>query len=126
MANMEQEIQVIKKNLKASHDRNKSYEGQDRLFKEFQVGEQVCLRIKPKKSSLRIGTCAKLAPRFCGPFITIKRIECITYHLGLRYIVKVHDVFHVSLLKKYVKYANHVIEWFVLQVEPEGEFRPEA
>jgi hypothetical protein len=32
----------------------------------------------------------------------------------------VHNVFHVSLLKKYVPDANHVIDWNVIQVEPEG------
>jgi hypothetical protein len=34
-------------------------------------------------------------------------------------------VFHVSLLKKYVHDPNHVIDWTVIQVEPEGEFHPE-
>ena len=37
-------------------------------------------------------------------------------------IMKVHDVFHVSLLKIYVKDVDHVIDWSVLQMEPEGEF----
>jgi hypothetical protein len=32
----------------------------------------------------------------------------------------VHNVFHVSLLKKYIPDANHVINWNVIQVEPEG------
>jgi hypothetical protein len=31
-------------------------------------------------------------------------------------------VFHVSLLKKYVHESNHVIDWTMIQVEPEGEF----
>jgi hypothetical protein len=39
--------------------------------------------------------------------------------------VKAHNVFHVSLLKKYVHDSNHIIDWFVIQVEPEGEFLPE-
>jgi hypothetical protein len=35
----------------------------------------------------------------------------------------IHNVFHVSLLKKYVPDTNHVIDWNVIQVEPEGEFQ---
>ena len=39
--------------------------------------------------------------------------------------MRVHDVFHVSLLKKYVHDPNHVINWDVIQVEPEGELQIE-
>ena len=118
-------MQVIKKNFKATHDRQNNYVDRNRLFKEFQVGEQVYLHIKSKKSSFRIASCAKLVPWFCGPFSIIERIEPLSYRLALPPIVKFHDVFHVSLLKKYVKDIEHVIDWFVLQVEPDGEFQPE-
>jgi len=115
-------MKVIKKNLKETHDRHKSYVDQNRLFKEFQVGEQVYSHIKPKKRSLWIRSCAKLAPQFCVPFSIIERIGPVAYRLALPPIVKFHDVFHVSLFKKYAKYVDHVIEWSVLQVEPDGEF----
>ena len=65
LADMEHEMHVIKRNLKATHDMQKSYADRNKLFKEFQVGEKVYLCIKPKKSSLWIGSCAKLAPWFC-------------------------------------------------------------
>jgi len=52
----------------------------------------------------------------------IERIRPVAYQLALPLTVKFHDVLHVSLLKKYVKYVDHVIDWFVLQVEPDGEF----
>jgi hypothetical protein len=44
--------------------------------------------------------------------------------LALPPTVKAHNVFHVLLLKKYVHDSNHMIDWFVIQVEPEGEFLP--
>eukprot|EP00253_Pinus_taeda_P002470 PITA_02470 len=116
------EMQAIKKNLKEIQDRHKSYAYQHRVFKEFQVGEHVYLCIDPKKISLRIESCVRMTPRYCWPFEILERIGLVACRLELPLKVKVHDVFHVSLLKKYVKYVDHVIDWFVLQVELEGEF----
>lgn len=123
LVDMEQEMQIIKKNVEATQDKQKIYEDQHRVFKEFQVGEHVYLCIKPKKSSLRIGSCAKLAPRYCRIFEILERIGPVAYRLTLPPIMKVHDVFHISLLKRYKKDIDHVINWFVLQVEQEGEFQ---
>ena len=80
------------------------------------------MQIKSKKSSLLIGSLAKMEPQFCGPFSIIERIGPVAYRLALPQTVNVDDVFHVYLLKKYVKDVDHVIDWFVLQVEPDGEF----
>eukprot|EP00253_Pinus_taeda_P030645 PITA_30645 len=109
LANMEQEMQVIKKNIKTAQNRHKSYVDRNRLFKEFQVGENEYMHIKPKKISLRVGSCAKLAPWFCKPFSIIERTGLVAYRLALPPTVKVHDFFHVYLLKKYVKYVDNVI-----------------
>jgi len=82
----------------------------------------VYLHIKPKKSSLRIGSCARLTPWYCGHFEILKRIGLVAYRLALPPTMKVHDVFHILLLKRYVKDVDNVIHWSVLKVEPEGEF----
>lgn len=63
------------------------------MFKDFQVGDHVYFHIKPKKISLRIGSCAKLAPQYCGPFNILERIGPLEYKIALPLTVKVHDFF---------------------------------
>ena len=55
----------------------------------------------------------------------LERIGPIAYRLALHTSTRAHNVLHFSLLKKYVHDPNHVINWYVIQVEPEGEFRIE-
>jgi hypothetical protein len=49
----------------------------------------------------------------------------VAYMLAFPASMHVHNVFHVSLLKKYVHDPNHVIDWTMIQVEPEGDFQVE-
>ena len=122
LVDMEQEMQVIKRNLKVVQDNQKSYADRNKLFNEFQVGEHVYFHIKPEKISFRISSCAKLEPQYCGPFEIIERIRLVAYRLAHPQTMKFHDVFHISLLKKYIKDVDHIIDWSLLQVEQEGEF----
>jgi hypothetical protein len=57
-----------------------------------------------------MGSCAKMAPQYCGPFEILDRVEPVAYRLALPPTVKEHVVFHVSLLNKYVHDSNHIIE----------------
>lgn len=108
--------------MKASHDKNKSFADWNKLFKGFHVWEHIHWWIKTMKISLRIGSCAKLTPWFCGPYSIIQRIGLAAYWLALPLTVKFNDVFHMSFLKKYDKDVNHVIDWSILKVELDGEF----
>ena len=105
-----------------AQDRKKSQADLKRTPKEFQVGEHVFIKVRPKKISLSLGGCVKLAPRYCGPFEILFRIGQLAYQLALTPNLRVHNVFHISILKKYVHDATHVVNWNVVQVEPEGEF----
>ena len=49
----------------------------------------------------------------------------MAYELALPAHLRVHNVYHASLLKKYFYDTKHVVDWSLLQVEPEGEFSPE-
>jgi hypothetical protein len=77
------------------------------------VGDYVFLKVKTNRSSLKLGSFSKLAARFCGPFEILERIGLVAYMLALPASMTVHNVFHVSLLKKYVPDANNVINWDV-------------
>jgi hypothetical protein len=78
------------------------------------VGDHVFLKVKTKKSSLKLGNCSKLASRYYGSFEILERIGPTTYMLALPTLMCMHNVVHVSLLKKYVLDVNHVIDWNVI------------
>jgi hypothetical protein len=72
---------------------------------------------------LKLGSFTKATTRFCGPFEIPDRIQRVAYMFALPASMNVHNVFHVSLLNKYVHDPNHVIDWRLIQVETEGDFK---
>eukprot|EP00253_Pinus_taeda_P009877 PITA_09877 len=118
---MEEIVKRVRVNLKAAQDRQKNFADRKRRFKEYQVGDHVYIRIQTKRSTLQWSGCAKLAPRYCGSFQILARIGPVAYQLTLPSHIRVHNVFHVSILKKYVYDPKRVIQWQDIQVEPEGE-----
>lgn len=71
---------------------------------------------KPRKSTLQWKGCAKLAPWYYGPFQILELIRLVPYKLALPGHISVHNVFHVSLLKKYAYNPQHIITWENIQV----------
>ena len=97
--------------MKSSQDRKKIYADLKRTPREFEVGEHVYIKVKHKKISLILGNYSKLSPRYCGSFEILAKVGPVAYQLSLPPIVKVHNFFHVSILKKYIHDATHVIDW---------------
>ena len=61
--------------------------------------------------SLRIGRKGKLSPHFVGPFEVLERVVPVAYRVAfLPSMSKIHNVFHVSTLRKYVFDPSHVVE----------------
>ncbi|XP_074323607.1 uncharacterized protein LOC141660517 [Apium graveolens] len=78
---------------------------------KFEIGEAVLLKVSPWKGLIRFGKKGKLAPRYIGPFEILNQVGKVAYELALPpQYQHVHNVFHVSLLKRYNPDANHVIE----------------
>jgi hypothetical protein len=93
------------------------------MHREFKVGDHVFLEVKSNRSSLKLGSCSKLAARYCGPFEIPERIGPVAYMIAFPSSMSIHNVFHISLLKKYIIDANHVIDWNVIQIDQEGAFQ---
>ncbi|TYK22669.1 ty3-gypsy retrotransposon protein [Cucumis melo var. makuwa] len=97
--------------------RQKSYTDVRCKDLEFEVGDMVFLKVTPMKGVLIFEKKGKLSPRFVGPFEILKRIGPVAYRLALPpYFSAVHDVFHVSMLRRYVADPTHVVDFEPLQI----------
>jgi len=68
------------------------------------------MKVKAMHGSLKLGKCSKLEEHYYGAFEILERIGHVTYMLALPTSLCIHNFFHVSLFKKYVPDANHVID----------------
>ena len=72
----------------------------------------------PKRGVVRFGKRGKLSPRFIGPFEILERVGTVAYRLALPPIMTcVHEVFHVSMLRKYTPYPSYVVDWGQIEVD---------
>ena len=77
----------------------------------------------PKRGVVRFGKRGKLSPRFIGPFEILERVGIVAYRLALPpSMLGVHEVFHVSMLRKYTPDPAHVVDWGQIEVDMDGTF----
>ncbi|MCO5576289.1 hypothetical protein L7F22_030098 [Adiantum nelumboides] len=107
---MDNELAKIRGNIREAQKRHKLYYDKKHRVVEYEIGDMVFLKVIPEKFHLILGKDRRLSPRFAGPFKILKRIGSLAYKLELPSHVKVHPVFHVSLLKKYVPNVHHVLQ----------------
>ncbi|KAA0047082.1 pol protein [Cucumis melo var. makuwa] len=116
-------IQKIRARMLTAQSRQKSYANVRHKDLEFDVGDMVFLKVAPIKGFLRFEKKGKLSPRFVGSFEILKRIGPVAYRLALPPSVSaVHDVFHVSMLRKYVADLTHVVDFEPLQISEDLSF----
>ena len=81
------------------------------------MGDYVFLKVSPMKSMMRFGRKRKPSPRFLGPFETLERVGTLAYKVALPLgLSKIHNVFHVLTLRKYVFDPSHVVELEPIQI----------
>jgi hypothetical protein len=106
----EKKVRIIRDNLKIAQSRQKSYADTQRRELTFEVGDYVYLKVSPMRSVRRFNIKGKLAPRYIGPFKILERHREVAYQLELpKSLAGVHDVFHVSQLKKCLRIPKQQI-----------------
>ncbi|KAM0044820.1 putative nucleotidyltransferase, Ribonuclease H [Helianthus debilis subsp. tardiflorus] len=113
----------VKERLKTARDRQKSYANNRRKPLEFQVGNKVLLKVSPWKGMVRFIKRGKLNPRYIGPFEIIRRIGPVAYQLRLpEEMAGIHDVFHVSNLKKCLADESLIVPLKDIEVNEQLKF----
>jgi hypothetical protein len=103
-------IPHIEDNLKDAKSCQETYANKRCQPLEFEVGNHVYLRVSPMKGVKRFGVKGKLAPHYIGPFPILEKCGSVAYKLDLPpSLAGVHDIFHVSQLKKCLKALVDII-----------------
>jgi hypothetical protein len=96
----EKQVQLIRENLKVDQSRQKSYANKRRDF-SFEIGDFIYFKVSPMRGTHKFKVKGKLAPRYVGAFKIVDRKGEVAYQLELPpQLSGVHNVFHVSHLKK--------------------------
>ena len=118
-----EKVNLIRKRLLTAQRRQKSYVDVRRRPLEFKVGDRVSLKVMPKRGVVRFGKRGKLSSRFIGPFEILERVGTIAYRLALPSSMSgVHEVFHVSMLRRYTPDPAQVVDLGEIEVDTDGTF----
>jgi hypothetical protein len=116
----EEKVQRIIHNLKESQARQKSYADKRRKPLYFQVEDYVYLKVSPMKGVSRFMVKGKLVLWYIGPFLVLEQCGPVAYRLQLPEILSaVHNVFHVSQLKKCLRVPDRTIEVTDVALKPD-------
>ena len=118
-----EKVGLIRQPLLTDQSRQRSYADVRRQPLEFEVGDHVFLKVMPKRGVVRFGKRGKLSPRFIGPFEILERIGTVAYRLALSPSMSgFHEVFHISMLRKYTPNPAPVVDWGQIEVDTDGTF----
>jgi hypothetical protein len=101
LRDIEKHVQMVCESLKVTQTRQKSYVNKRRRELSFEIGDFVYLKVSPMRGTRRFKVKGKLAPRYVGPLKVIDHKGEVAYQLELPLqLLDVHNLFHVSQLKK--------------------------
>jgi hypothetical protein len=81
------------------------------------VGDRVFLKVSPMRRVMQFGKKGKLSPRFVGQFKITQIVGRLAYRIALPpYLVGMHDLFHVSMLRKYIANPDVIMEYELLEI----------
>jgi hypothetical protein len=116
----EEKVKQIQANILAAQSHQKSYTDKRRSPLEFEVGDHVYLRVSPMKGVCRFGIKGKLTPCYIGPYPIIDKYGLTSYQVELSAkLSRVHNVFHVSQLKRCLKLSTDVVIEDTIPLEPD-------
>ena len=119
-----EKVSLIRQRLLTAQSCQKSYVDVLRRPLEFEVGDHVFLKVMPKRGVVRFGKRGKLSPKFIEPFKILERVETVAYRLALLPNMSgVHEVFHVSTLRRYTPDPAHVVDWREIEVDTDRTSR---
>ena len=103
-------MKMIRERLKVATDKQKSYADMRRKDIRYEIGEKVFLKVLSWKKVKRFGKNGKLSSRFIGPYEVIEKVGLVAYILALPpELEKIHNVFHVPMLRRYRSDPSHVV-----------------
>jgi hypothetical protein len=119
----EENIKMVRENLKIAQWRQRSYADTRRIELSFEVGDFVYQKVSPIRGVRRFGVKGKLAPRYVGPYQILAKRGEVAYQLSLpEGLSAVHDVFHVSQLKKYLRVPDEQLPVEGLEVQEDMNY----
>ena len=118
-----EKVSLTRQRLLTAQSWHKSYAGVRRRPLEFEVGDHVFLKVMSKRRVVMFDNRRKLSLGFIGPFEILERVGTVAYRLALPHsMLVVHEVFHVSMLRKYTLDPAHVMDWGQIEVDTDGTF----
>jgi hypothetical protein len=115
---------MVRENLRVTQSRQKSYANHRRRELNFEAGDFIYLKVSPMRGLHRFKVRGKLTPRFIGPFKILEKRGEVAYQLELPpQLPDVHDVFHVSLLKKCLHVPEQQIPMEELDVKVDLSYK---
>ena len=119
-------MKIIRERLKVATDRQKSYANMKRKDVRYEIGEKVFLKVSPWKKVMRFGRKGKLSLRFIRPYEVIEKVGPVAYRLALPpKLEKIHNFFHVSMLRRYRSNPSHVVSSETIELRPDLTYEEE-